>query len=159
MPGRGEIRVLLHATSLNCHDLGAVTGWVPADVGRIPMADDAGIIDAVGDAVSDPSRSAITVSTVSSDGSMESRRSMISPQRQRMASTASRRDITLVALCLVSAEGRVSLGERDHRRSFEDIFWAALRWPDACGISGGSQRCTLREAIEAPDMGDPRRPV
>ena len=51
MPGPGDIRVRLHASSLNYHDLGVVTrdGW-SAD-GRIPMSDGAGIVEAVGSEV------------------------------------------------------------------------------------------------------------
>lgn len=47
-PGPGEIRVRLHASSLNFHDYGVVTGNIPSDDGRIPMADGAGVVDAVG---------------------------------------------------------------------------------------------------------------
>lgn len=48
-PGAGEIRVRLHASSLNYHDYGVVSreGW-QAD-GRIPMSDGAGVVEAVGD--------------------------------------------------------------------------------------------------------------
>ena len=48
-PAPGEIRVRLHASSLNYHDLGVVTraDW-QAD-GRIPMSDGAGLVEAVGD--------------------------------------------------------------------------------------------------------------
>lgn len=48
MPGPGEIRVQLHATSLDYHDLGVVMGRLPAARGRIPMADGAGVVEAVG---------------------------------------------------------------------------------------------------------------
>jgi NADPH:quinone reductase-like Zn-dependent oxidoreductase len=47
-PGAGEIRVRLHATSLNFHDLGVVTGRMGAADGRIPMSDGAGLVEAVG---------------------------------------------------------------------------------------------------------------
>ncbi len=47
-PAPGEIRVRLPATSLNYHDLGVVTGPLPAAPGRIPMADGAGVVEAVG---------------------------------------------------------------------------------------------------------------
>lgn len=47
-PKAGEIRVRMHATSLNYHDLGVVRGNAPATVGRIPMADGAGVVEAVG---------------------------------------------------------------------------------------------------------------
>jgi NADPH:quinone reductase-like Zn-dependent oxidoreductase len=52
-PGRGEIRVRIRASSLNYHDLSVVLGYMkPAD-GRIPMSDGAGVVEAVGDGVTD----------------------------------------------------------------------------------------------------------
>ena len=47
-PAAGEIRVRLHASSLNYHDYGVASrpGW-QAD-GRIPMSDGAGVVEAVG---------------------------------------------------------------------------------------------------------------
>lgn len=50
-PGTGEIRVRLHATSLNFHDYRVVTGATGALDGLIPMADGAGVVEAVGDGV------------------------------------------------------------------------------------------------------------
>ena len=52
-PAQGEIRVRLHASSLNYHDLGVVTqaDW-QAD-GRIPMSDGAGVVEAVGAGVAE----------------------------------------------------------------------------------------------------------
>ncbi|PSJ38112.1 zinc-dependent alcohol dehydrogenase family protein [Allosphingosinicella deserti] len=47
-PGPGEIRVRLHASSLNYHDYGVATGAMQAADGRIPMSDGAGILEAVG---------------------------------------------------------------------------------------------------------------
>lgn len=52
-PGPGEIRVRLHASSLNYHDLSVVTGVLKASAGRIPMSDGAGVVEAVGDGVAD----------------------------------------------------------------------------------------------------------
>ena len=52
-PGAGEIRVRLHASSLNYHDLAVVSGYMPADDGRIPMSDGAGVVEAVGPGVSE----------------------------------------------------------------------------------------------------------
>ena len=51
-PAAGEIRVRLHASSLNYHDYGVASrpGW-QAD-GRIPMSDGAGVVEAVGAGVS-----------------------------------------------------------------------------------------------------------
>ena len=52
-PGAGEIRVRLHASSLNYHDLAVVSGYMPADDERIPMSDGAGVVEAVGPGVSE----------------------------------------------------------------------------------------------------------
>jgi NADPH:quinone reductase-like Zn-dependent oxidoreductase len=38
-PGPGEIRVRIRASSLNFHDFAVAMGFIPADDGRIPMAD------------------------------------------------------------------------------------------------------------------------
>lgn len=52
-PGEGQIRVAIHATSLNYHDLLVATGVIPVDDGRILMADGAGVVEAVGAGVSE----------------------------------------------------------------------------------------------------------
>lgn len=52
-PGPGEIRVRLQASSLNFHDFAVVNGLIPAAAGRIPMSDGAGVVEAVGDGVSE----------------------------------------------------------------------------------------------------------
>ncbi len=52
-PGAGQIRVRLHGTSLNYHDLGVVSGRMPTADRRIPMADGAGIVESVGDGVTE----------------------------------------------------------------------------------------------------------
>lgn len=52
-PGPGEIRVALHGSSLNYHDLGVVAGKMGAPAGRVPMADGAGTVEAVGAGVTD----------------------------------------------------------------------------------------------------------
>lgn len=52
-PGAGEIRVRLHGSSLNYHDFAVCAGYIPTDDGRIPMADGAGVVDAVGAGVSE----------------------------------------------------------------------------------------------------------
>ncbi|MCQ4348044.1 NAD(P)-dependent alcohol dehydrogenase [Pseudomonas stutzeri] len=50
-PGAGEISVRLHASSLNYHDFAVVSGmWGPSEP-RIPMADGAGEVIAVGEGV------------------------------------------------------------------------------------------------------------
>ncbi|MDR2308986.1 MAG: NAD(P)-dependent alcohol dehydrogenase [Paucimonas sp.] len=52
-PGAGEITVRLHASSLNYHDFAVVSGmWGPSER-RIPMADGAGEVIAVGAGVSE----------------------------------------------------------------------------------------------------------
>ncbi len=50
-PGAGEVRVRVHASSLNFHDLGVVSGRAGAADGRIPMSDGAGVVEAVGEGV------------------------------------------------------------------------------------------------------------
>jgi NADPH:quinone reductase-like Zn-dependent oxidoreductase len=50
-PGPGEIRVRIHASSLNYHDYAVVRGWLPTAAGRIPLSDGAGIVEAVGTGV------------------------------------------------------------------------------------------------------------
>ncbi|MDN7638797.1 zinc-dependent alcohol dehydrogenase family protein [Burkholderia cepacia] len=52
-PARGEIRVRLHASSLNFHDLLVALGRMPTADGRIPMSDGAGIVEAVGEGVTE----------------------------------------------------------------------------------------------------------
>ncbi|MBX8487255.1 NAD(P)-dependent alcohol dehydrogenase [Pseudomonas cichorii] len=52
-PKAGEITVRLHANSLNYHDFAVVSGmWGPSE-SRIPMADGAGVVTAVGEGVSE----------------------------------------------------------------------------------------------------------
>lgn len=52
-PGKGEIRVRLHASSLNFHDYRVLaTPGAVAD-GRIPMSDGAGVVEAVGEGVTE----------------------------------------------------------------------------------------------------------
>lgn len=51
-PQCGEIRVRIHASSLNFHDYVVAIGLLPVDDGRIPMSDGAGIVEAVGPGVS-----------------------------------------------------------------------------------------------------------
>jgi NADPH:quinone reductase-like Zn-dependent oxidoreductase len=52
-PRPGEIRVRVHASSLNYHDLGVVSGRMPVENGRIPMSDGAGVVEAIGEAVTE----------------------------------------------------------------------------------------------------------
>ncbi|NRB55436.1 MAG: NAD(P)-dependent alcohol dehydrogenase [Salinicola sp.] len=52
-PGPGEIRVRLHASSLNFHDYIVASGKSPTEEGRIPMADGAGVVEAVGKGVTE----------------------------------------------------------------------------------------------------------
>jgi NADPH:quinone reductase-like Zn-dependent oxidoreductase len=47
-PGPGEVRVRVHASSLNYHDLNVVLGQMRSVDGRIPMSDGAGVVEAVG---------------------------------------------------------------------------------------------------------------
>lgn len=52
-PGPGEIKVRLHASSLNFHDYAVCIGMIPTVDGRIPMSDGAGEVIAIGDGVSE----------------------------------------------------------------------------------------------------------
>ena len=52
-PGPGAIRVALHGSSLNFHDLGVATGRMPSADGRVPLADGAGVVEAVGAGVTE----------------------------------------------------------------------------------------------------------
>jgi NADPH:quinone reductase-like Zn-dependent oxidoreductase len=52
-PGPGAIRVALHATSLNFHDLLVAKGTIPTEDNRILMADGAGVVEAVGEGVTE----------------------------------------------------------------------------------------------------------
>jgi NADPH:quinone reductase-like Zn-dependent oxidoreductase len=52
-PGPGEVRVRIHASSLNFHDLGVVSRRAHVAEGRIPMSDGAGVIEAVGEGVTE----------------------------------------------------------------------------------------------------------
>ena len=62
-PVEGEITVRLHANSLNYHDFAVVSGmWGPIEP-RIPMADGAGVVTAVGDGVTEFSVGDHVVST------------------------------------------------------------------------------------------------
>lgn len=62
-PEAGEITVRLHANSLNYHDFAVVSGmWGPTEP-RIPMADGAGVVTAVGDGVTEFSVGDYVVST------------------------------------------------------------------------------------------------
>lgn len=50
-PGPGQVRVRLHANSLNYHDYAVAAGAIPAADKRILMSDGAGIVEAVGSGV------------------------------------------------------------------------------------------------------------
>jgi len=62
-PGQGEIRVRIHASSLNYHDYSVAKAGGPAHAGRILMADGAGVVEEVGPAVTDFSVGQHVVST------------------------------------------------------------------------------------------------
>ena len=53
MPGPNEVRVTIHGSSLNGHDLNVAKGILPVEEGRILMSDGAGIVEAIGAGVSD----------------------------------------------------------------------------------------------------------
>jgi len=50
-PAAGEIQVRVHGSSLNFHDYAVVRFDAPHTVGRIPLADGAGVVEAVGPGV------------------------------------------------------------------------------------------------------------
>ena len=52
-PGPGEMRVRILASSLNFHDYMVANGSIVTEDGRIPMSDGAGVVEAVGDGVSE----------------------------------------------------------------------------------------------------------
>ena len=52
-PGQDEILVKICASSLNFHDYAIVAGFMPTMDGRIPMADGAGVVEAVGSGVTE----------------------------------------------------------------------------------------------------------
>ena len=52
-PQAHEIQVAVKASSLNFHDYAVVVGLIPAEDGRIPMSDGAGVVAAVGEGVRD----------------------------------------------------------------------------------------------------------
>lgn len=66
-PGPGQIRVRLQASSLNFHDFAVVAGMIPTAAGRIPMSDGAGLVEAVGDGVTQFKVGDLVVSTFFTD--------------------------------------------------------------------------------------------
>lgn len=52
-PGSGQIRVALKANSLNYHDYAVAVGAIPAANGRILLSDGAGVVEAVGEGVTE----------------------------------------------------------------------------------------------------------
>lgn len=51
--GPSDIRVRLHASSLNYHDYIVCLGGIPTPAGRIPMSDGAGVVTEIGSAVTE----------------------------------------------------------------------------------------------------------
>ncbi|HTY48801.1 MAG TPA: alcohol dehydrogenase catalytic domain-containing protein, partial [Steroidobacteraceae bacterium] len=62
-PQAGEIRVRVHASSLNFHDYAVVKFERPGSAGRIPLADGAGIVESVGPGVREFTAGDAVVST------------------------------------------------------------------------------------------------
>jgi NADPH:quinone reductase-like Zn-dependent oxidoreductase len=52
-PQAGEIRVRLHANSINFHDYAVARGFLPSADGRVLMADGAGVVEATGTGVTE----------------------------------------------------------------------------------------------------------
>jgi len=47
-PGPGEVRVRIHANSLNFHDYAVAAGMMPSEAGRLLLSDGAGVVESVG---------------------------------------------------------------------------------------------------------------
>lgn len=52
-PGHGEIRVRILSNSLNFHDYNVAIGVLPAESGRLLMADGAGVVEEIGEGVTE----------------------------------------------------------------------------------------------------------
>jgi NADPH:quinone reductase-like Zn-dependent oxidoreductase len=52
-PASAQIRVRLHSSSINFHDYAVARGYLRAVDGRIPMSDGAGVVEAIGDGVTE----------------------------------------------------------------------------------------------------------
>lgn len=63
VPGPGEIKVQLTASSLNYHDYAVVTGLLPSADGRVPLSDGAGEVLEVGEGVTEFAPGDLVVST------------------------------------------------------------------------------------------------
>lgn len=62
-PGPGEVRVRLHATSLNFHDYKVITSDRAHTEGLVPMADGAGVVESAGEGVTGVAAGDSVVST------------------------------------------------------------------------------------------------
>ena len=62
-PGPGEIRVRVQGSSLNFHDYAVCKFGIPKFDGRIPLADGAGVVEAVGEGVAGFAEGDLVVST------------------------------------------------------------------------------------------------
>jgi NADPH:quinone reductase-like Zn-dependent oxidoreductase len=87
-PGPGEIRVKVKASSLNFHDYGVASGFIPTEDGRIPMSDGAGVVEAVGEGVEEFAVGDNVVSTFSLTGKVA---------RHQWATFTTRRVMALMA--------------------------------------------------------------
>lgn len=82
VPGPGEIRVRIHAASLNFRDQLVVSGYFPTAEGRIPLSDAAGEVTEVGEGVHEFKAGEAVVSTFHPlwlDGHMERSQLVASP--------------------------------------------------------------------------------
>jgi NADPH:quinone reductase-like Zn-dependent oxidoreductase len=52
-PGPGQIRVQIYANSLNYHDYAVAVGGLPSTPGRVLMSDGAGVVESVGEGVTE----------------------------------------------------------------------------------------------------------
>jgi NADPH:quinone reductase-like Zn-dependent oxidoreductase len=62
-PAPGDVLVRIYGSSLNFHDYAVCAGFIPTDEGRIPMADGAGVVEAVGAGVTEFAEGDHVVST------------------------------------------------------------------------------------------------
>lgn len=92
---RGEIRVRLHASSLNFHDYYVVMGMFPTEAGRIPMSDGAGEVVETGEDVTEFAPGDRVMSTFFRAGWQECR-----------TQSASLRSLGITGHCLLGARRR-----------------------------------------------------
>ena len=91
-PDPAEIRVALHASSLNYHDLLVAKGSLPTADGRVIMSDGAGVVEAPGASVTEFNRRPCSLLLLSAGGAMAVHRirSVTTTRHPATATTGSR---------------------------------------------------------------------